>query len=1196
MTATMTEVFREYLENKAALEPGQVEAVMSDSPMIVVSAGAGTGKTLTLAWRFVRLVAVDRIPVDRILTITFTEKAAMEMRERIRRLMALLSSDMPEFCGAMEEALSRLDEAYVSTIHSFSMRVLRECGLSVDMDPNIRVISPPEENSFWQFLERAIDREDLDPLTESLDPIWRERGSNLLEENTTADIINTFGAINLSRAASSAIPLFESRNISPEDLWVWADNIVERDKALSRELLDSLVPLWTEAWKVWIEGILPDAGAPEIFKGDKAIFAGRALDFFKRWNTSPPGKEKLPAFALALMDKEKGLIGNLKGSTGKCMKQVKGSVLKITGEPLAEYRDSRLSWVSAAKWITWGSSPEETLLREKLLRLISLFWKYFESTKLSRGTISFEDMIRGARKAIVGEPSFAGKFRHVIVDEFQDTNSLQDELITSLSPSEGGSLFLVGDLQQSIYRFRHAQPEIFWKRINSPGGSGCRLIDLDVTFRCRQDVMDSINGLFGETWKDGIASSTGKKFSPLMPPESRQWWKQRQEISASPFEIIIASDPGSEKPARTPQLREAALRVLADKIVETVSTGATVWREDGAGTFSPGPAAYRDIAVLVPSRGYYGIIEKIFIEERGIPTYFERNRNYFERGEVKDAVSLLQAMADPSDSLALASFLSSPLSGLSPEHASELVSGSIGTNKPLIDWISEKSPDAAEWFDNCRKAGLASGPSVALALLLNESRVLASYPSWRRARVAANLRRAVDLAREYEGAMGRSLSGCAAYLGDVASRGIDSKEADILGEDDDMVRVMTVHSAKGLEFPVVAVTGLERGIRTRGQGTRIIPSAKLGVAATGIPEEWDYECKNDIFGGAIHDLFETREETEENERLLYVACTRARDSLILCGICPVSKGVPKPKDHSWLRTISSWLGGIEKLPLVRPDEVQPGKTGIRETPEAEQGGSVPAPELPEKPLERISATAYALFRFCPYAFRMRHRQGMDISWESHSGGDGGSDLGSLAHWILKRWDLRPETLPRFDPRVSLSLGSVLPPELRPVWANQSRSIPLIAQLEKFSASPTTERIRCAKDAMKEAPFRVRLKDGTLMVGAIDVVWKSEGRVFIRDYKTGMISGSAETLYDSQLLFYALAARKHFGDAPIDLALVSIEDPGETTIDTRDVSWPDMEDNIISTAKNAGSSPFSPNLAMCPSCPWRRNCSGIHLKP
>ncbi len=154
-----TEAFRRYLEETACLEPKQIKAVMADDPLVVVSAGAGTGKTLTLAWRFVRLVAVNRVPVDRILTITFTEKASLEMRERIRKLMEEVRDGLPEFAPLMDDPLSRLEDAYISTIHAFSMRTLTECGLSADVDPGIRVITPPEENAFWQYLERSIDRE-----------------------------------------------------------------------------------------------------------------------------------------------------------------------------------------------------------------------------------------------------------------------------------------------------------------------------------------------------------------------------------------------------------------------------------------------------------------------------------------------------------------------------------------------------------------------------------------------------------------------------------------------------------------------------------------------------------------------------------------------------------------------------------------------------------------------------------------------------------------------------------------------------------------------------------------------------------------------------------------------------------------------------------------------------------------------------
>ena len=1188
MTDRMSEEFRSYLE-KSSLEPGQIEAVMSDSPLVVVSAGAGAGKTLTLAWRFVRLVAVNQIPVDRILTITFTEKAALEMRERIRRLMTELPREVPIFAPLLAEALSRLDEAYISTIHSFSMRVLKECGLSVDMDPGARVISPPEENAFWQFLERSIDRDDAIYLTNTLDTLWQKRASALLASREAADIVNTFGANSLCRTASSSIPLFESRSLSPESLWEWAEGIEERDASLSCELLDLFAPQWEQAWEIWLRRILPAAGAPDIFKDDKTVFSSRGLGFISSWGSSPPEREDLPRYIFDLIGKD-GLIGNLRGATGKTMKMVKESAISVTGESLADYRDSRSSWASAAEWLVRGFSPEETLLRNVMLRFISVCWKLFESAKSSRGTLSFEDMIKGARDALSRESSYADRFRHIIVDEFQDTNSLQDELLSSFDPSPGGTLFLVGDLQQSIYRFRHAEPEIFWRRIREADRSGASLVKLDVTFRCRQGVMDQVNSIFEKTWEQGIARSSGKQFTPLMPPVSRDWWDARQASSVKPFEMIISADTEEGPSMKTPALRGAALGLLADRIREMVTSGATVWDSDDTGEFALRPVRFGDIAVLVPSRTFYDILEKVFVEDRGIPTYFEGNRNYFERGEVRDAVRLLEAISDPEDTLAMASFLASPLSGLTPLQASGLISGSVRGGKRLSENLKEAFPETAAWFYDCRRSGLAAGPSRALASLLETGRVLLSYPSWRRARVAANLRRGVDLAREYESSLGRSLSGCAGYLRDVTRREMDSKEADILGEDDDMVRVMTVHAAKGLEFPVVAVTGLEQGIRTRGKGTRMTPSVRLGIVSSAIPDGWTGSASAKTLSGDIHDIFETRETREEKERLLYVACTRARDSLILCGICPMKDGVPDPKEHSWLKTISSWLDGAGNLPLSPP----PGAPAVARTgkdPEKNSRGKfIMPPETSARPLERISATGYALFRFCPFAFRMRHRQGMDISWEMSSDGIGGADLGSLAHWILKRWDIHPETLDRFRAGpTNSSLGSILPSDLRAVWADTSRSGPLMEWLERFASSPAAERIRSAADPQREIPFRIRLGSGSIMVGTIDVLWREGDRIFIRDYKIGRTDGAPRLLYDLQVVFYALAARKHFGDVPYDLALISLKDSNEIGIDISDISWSGIENDIISAANEAGSGSFRPNLEMCPSCPWRRSC-------
>ncbi len=1185
--ATVAEIFKRYLEEKARLEPEQVKAVMRDGPLVVVSAGAGTGKTLTLSWRFLRLVVVDGVPLERILTITFTEKAALEMRERIRGLLGEARDGIPAFSERAGDALSRLDEAYISTIHAFSMRILKESGLSVDVDPGIRLITPPEENSFWQRLERSMDREEMGPLAGTLSGKWRERAREVFSSRRTYDLVDAFGAGGIVGASSSAIPLFESKNLDPEALWEWAEDLPERDGELARRLREEYTPLWRRAWVDWMEDILPGAGGLERFLGDNKQFSARVADFMRTWDKEP-GDEDLPRFVIDLLDE--GLLKDLRG--GKSKEDVNELALTVTGQDLGEYReDHRKAWSAAARWVTGDVSPLETEMRALLLKIIALSWELFRAAKSAGGTLSFDDMISRALQVVTAEPSLPGKFLHVIVDEFQDTNALQDDLLSALVPQGRGSLFLVGDLQQSIYRFRHAEPAIFLKRaMEAFQGDPGSLVNLDVTFRSRQAVMDAVNSLFGHVWREGVTKALESKFSRLAPPSSRDWWPKRQETTVKPFEIVIPA--GEEPPAKAKigEIRLSAMRLLADRIVGAVDSGATVWDTDGEGSFAPRPARFRDFAVLVPSRTFYDQIEQVFIDERGIPTYFEGNRNYFGRGEVRDAVRLLEALADPGDPLAMASFLASPLSGLSPGVSARLIARSRADGSDLPALLAEEHPLEASRFERLRREGLAAGPSRPLATLLEDDSALLSSEGWKRPRVAANLRRAIDLAREYEEGLGMSLAGCAGYLRDMTRRGIETREADTLGEDDDMVRVMTVHAAKGLEFPVVAVTGLELAPRTREQGVRLVASPHLGIAATALPEGWGEGGEGELLAGAIHDLFENRETLEEKQRLLYVACTRARDSLILCGASPrTEEGELRLNKHSWLETVMDWAESDGAGP---PEPEPPAERAARrrKAAPAPKGENISLPPEKGGALEKISATAYALLRFCPYAFRMRHRQGLDISWEMPSDDVGGADLGSLAHWLLRRWDLRPETLSLYDPlRDGGGLGELLPADLRPVWADPAKRVPLMGWLERFASSPLAERIRNGEDTRKEVPFRVRLDNGALMVGVIDVIWREGEKTFIRDYKIGRVENAPGELYRSQLLFYALAARKHFGGSPLDLALLSLKENREIPVGKDPFSWEDLEEDIASAARQGASGPFEPSLKRCPLCPWKGEC-------
>ncbi|MEA3507725.1 MAG: 3'-5' exonuclease, partial [Synergistota bacterium] len=830
-----------------------------------------------------------------------------------------------------------------------------------------------------------------------------------------------------------------------------------------------------------------------------------------------------------------------------------------------------------------------------LLKLTAPVWTVWLDEKNARGLLSFDDMIRSAAEAISLNEAYASRFAQIMVDEFQDTNGLQADLVRSLHESGKGGLFIVGDLQQSIYRFRHAQPELFWKWLSRPEEEVER-ITLDVTFRSRQAVMNNINGLFSRLWSDGVASGTPQPYTPLTPPEERDWWPERQNGSLEPFHIIVsANDPQNPdgKKLKAQGVRENLFRHVASRISKTVEKGCTIWAEDGSGGYGLRPVTYGDVTVLVPSRSQYEAIEKVFLEEWNIPLAFESNRDFYSRSEVRDIGSLLNMLAGSPDETTLASWLLSPLSGVSPDEAMNILTDrrdDSGKPKSIAEALGDTRPDIVARMEELRKKALTEGPASALGRLLQDVSAVAAHPSWRRLRAAANIRRAIDLAREYENTAGGNLAGCAAWIRNTIRSGNPSAEAGALDDGDDMVRVMTIHAAKGLEFPVTILAGLEHRPKTRPPSVNLAPSPVFGAVFTSFPQGCGDEKP---LAPQIHDAMDLFDALEEQERLLYVACTRAKDSLVLCaagGETDDENGVSFPR-----RSCMERLAETLDIPAVSPPPEPPNRSRNHQ-PEQSSPPDAFLPHTPRRGLTRISATSWALMRYCPYAFRMRHRQGMEIAWESPAGdGHGGPDLGSLAHWILKHWDLDPATLVEWLPGETGSekTASVLPVHLRPVWRDENRTAMLREWLEHFADSPTAEAMRLSEHLEREAPFRIAVRDQLFLVGSIDALWRDGGEICMTDYKITLENNAPEGLYEDQLTAYALAIRERFGDIPIRASLCMLRESVDRPVEIRN----DMErvkTEIAEAAEKAVTGPFGPSPERCPACPWKRSCAAAVL--
>lgn len=1213
--------------------PEQQRAICSAKPLVVVSAGAGTGKTYTLAARYAWLIASDpTCSVDRILTLTFTQLAAEEMRERIAHTLRswydrLIRTNAPSALAHISRAIERLDESYVSTIHAFSLRVIRESGLALDLDPTSSLVGEPLEREFWEEWDWSLRTLSVQRIPALLPGDAGGAVRGLLHDAAFVSVLNFFGSDRLTELARAAGEAFGSRNLTPEDFRSFDDAGMDGVRLRLRAALERDC---REVWELWQVRVLPDLAAELLRTPGGGKFAETLRAFVTDWNAPEPGEDAPLRFFADLVTRA---LSALPGTS-----RLKNRLEESLGEGLRSWRDRyaekgrvAASLLSGAR----GYDENEARVRRLLLTCGALGWSAWDAARRNAGVLSFADLIRFAARVLRENPVYAARFRHVMVDEFQDTDGLQDEMLRSVVDAwaaerdgeERRTLFLVGDVKQSIYRFRHADPALFASYIAEASRAGERAehIPLACSYRMNERLMRSVNRVFERLWADGVIRSEGGDwipYHPLLPPADVSGWDARNaRVPEMPLEAIVyrSGDVGEEETEDAASMRAALATALVARLRALVAEGAEIW-DKALSAFRP--LRWGDVVVLTPTRTPYPILEEAFANA-GIPAAFSRSKVFFDRGEVLDIVNYLRLLDRPDDAFALAGWLESPFSGLAPGAVATLHAQARDSGKSLRDVFGAAHPDADRRLRLARCAARLSGPSEILLRLLEDAGWLAAYPAEVGERMLANVRHAVGLVREYEATFGRSLSACADYLGREmrARRGVE--EPDLPYRDLDVVRVMTVHAAKGLEFPVVALMGVEytpgRGART----SRLAVSRNLGVVASKLP------CAHGGTGRSAgvesltalwHRLLEEDEVCAEHERLFYVAATRARDLLICCGIDKrrAAGATSSGRGESWLDWLLPADAG-DADGLCRLTEIS-GRTAAKQA--AERSGKTvescfpfpPSPRqaniacdvLRERPcLARFSATAYALFSWCPVAYRLRYRQGRALKWELPDGdGYGGADLGSLAHWVMARWDLLADSLAHYLPDTPAEADTLrVPPFLRPIYAQHRERRALAFWLSAFAATKVGGALRerrAGGGLRRELPFSVLL-EGMRLVGSIDVYWEDAEGCHVRDWKITQAWNASDLFYARQLDFYALAVHLMRPEMPVDVGLVHLR-PEEAAMDKRKPhavlpeDWLSIEADVRSAAERAATGPFTPRGDRCADCPFRGRCADSDLFP
>ena len=815
-------------------------------------------------------------------------------------------------------------------------------------------------------------------------------------------------------------------------------------------------------------------------------------------------------------------------------------------------------------------------------RLLGRFAARYEAAKRARSAVDYDDLELFTRDLLATRPDlrarWAGRFALLMIDEFQDTNPLQMQILSAL---ERENLFAVGDERQSIYGFRHADIEVMRGRRAALGDE--RVLPLAHNFRSARELLDVINVAFSGQWgerfqplvagrdaADGDDDAPLRLFDPDRPLAAR--------ADNPPVELLLVEECGweghelgLEGDDRSPA-RRAEARAIAERIRALVAAGRRP----------------RDIVVLVRATTSLRLFEQA-LEERGLPTYVVGGRGYWSREQVRDGIAYLAALANPLDEASLHAVLASPFAGVG---ADALVLAALAGREEETGglWAALRRAfvedgDAAGWPSNlaiaererlrafCRffAAEREQTGRHPMATLLDRAVRATGYDTatLRRPggdRRLANLRKLIRLARDFEVAEGRDLRGFVEYANTQQTGLTEAREGDapLESEDLDAVRLMTIHRAKGLEFPVVVVPDLGRK-PAADRGRLLVDGDRVGLRV------WTLEGDT---GKALayEELADeaARADDEEERRLFYVAMTRAEEQLILSGSVDTTKWPPPQPGAApiqWLApaligdpagavtscalasSVSLADGGATTVdrewdgrrariavctlhPKTASDQLPAEALRPAPRPAADRAGAAAtvlshngngAPPAPPPPAVRVpspvrlSYTALSDYGKCGYRFYLRRVLGLaeidpppqaeppPPAAEAEPGARGLTALerGSLVHSLLEHADLRKHDKPDPAEVVEYARG------LGMYGARHADGEDAAALVHAFLTSALATRLANARELRREAPFAFVLPGGgapaPLVNGYLDVVAKErDGRLLIVDYKTDRI--------------------------------------------------------------------------------------------
>ena len=1160
---------------------------------ILVSAAAGSGKTAVLVERIKERVLDKEHPIDidELLVVTFTNAAAAQMKERVAKALEKELLEHPADVRLQQQSALVLG-AQITTIDSFCLYVIRNHFHEIDLEPNFRIADEGE---------LKLLREDV--IARLMETCYEEQEPGFLQ------LIDSYAGSRSDEAVKELIlKLYQYAQSYPWPIQ-WLDGVVADYEITTIEELEKspLMQCVMTDCKHMLAGVLEKAEQYLTIcqEADGPYMYEKACEADVIMLEAMTEADSYMKVAQALAQRQFQTLGRTKEYTGSVEKK----------EYVQAQRKEVKDILEGLCKMYFSLTEEEIIAQQKRLKPVvktlvtttKRFLEAFAQRKRSKNLVDFNDMEHFALEILVDEETgeaketareFQRAFEEIMIDEYQDSNYVQESILRAISREQEGiyNIFMVGDVKQSIYRFRLARPELFMDKYDhySKDESSQQRIDLHKNFRSRDEVLSFTNDIFYQIMKRDLGGVEYDEAAALYTGAAYQ--EAEQPLFNS--ELLIAEEDAELMKEAGMSRIELEAKMVADKITELMKKQLVTDEHSG----ELRPLRYGDIVILLRSLTDWADTFARVLNVNGIPAHTISKTGYFSTIEIQTVLNYLRILDNPMQDIPLTAVLKSPIAALSDEELAKIrmldrqvpfyqcVRLALETEAEQDEKTKKKLRMFADTYQALRKR-TCDMPIHELLLLVLEQTGYADYaaamPAGRQRQ--ANIDMLIEKAIDYEQTSYRGLFHFIRYIDELQKFDVDFGEADLVGENDNAVNIMSIHKSKGLEFPVCFVSGMGKGFNKQDSRSKMILHPSLGAGM----DEIDVKRRLKIpsFTKKVIARQTDLENLGEELRVLYVALTRAKEKLIITGtmkdarqqiatlreVCS-GRGHMSFLDRSNAKTFLDWMVTalcgqehpyqieIQKISDMVEQEAM-HQLNWQEVLEERIRAAYTSDSVEYQALdERLSkqypyqeavelVTKYSVSELKHRAMREKAAaEELDTTpvflqevvtpyippfMEGKVEENQGALRGTAVHRVLECYDFRvlPEDKEEVEADIEGQLTRLLHEGKVTEEMCQLIAIPTIAG---FLDSPLARRMKQAAlsdNLFREKPFVMNEQeevdsDMILIQGIIDVFWVEADGIVLLDYKTDRVDSAAQlkNMYTEQLNLYQQALERIFGVA------------------------------------------------------------------